>query len=63
MLAKGNKIKTELKEKLKPTIPVLSDPDVKNHLEELHWKFVIVTIDKGRISFAFIFKNTTFPND
>ena len=32
----------------------MSDPDVKEHLEELHQKIVIVTIDKGSIVFTFI---------
>ena len=40
---------TELKQKIKPkqAKPVLSDPDVKKHLKELHRKFVVVTIDKA----------------
>ena len=37
---KVNKIKP------KQTKPVPSNPDVKKHLEELHRKFVIITIDK-----------------
>ena len=46
----------ELKQKIKPkqTKPVLSDPDVKTKMEELHQKFVIVTIDKASNNFAFI---------
>ena len=50
---------TELKQKIKPrqAKPVLSDPDVKKHLEDLHRKFVIVTIDKASNNFAFIFRN------
>ena len=46
---------TELQQKIKPkqTKPVLSDRDVKKHLQELHRKFV-VTIDKTSNNFAFI---------
>ena len=35
---------------------VLSDPDVKKHLEELHRKFAIVTIYKASSNFACIFR-------
>ena len=47
---------TKFKENLKPkqTKPVLSDPDIKNHLEELRGKFVTVTIDKTSNKFVFI---------
>ena len=47
---------TELKQKIKPKQikPVLSDPDVKMQLEELHQKFVIVTIDKPSSNSSFI---------
>ena len=47
---------TEFKQKnnFKQRKPVLSDPDVKKHLEELHWKFVIVTMDKVSNNSAFI---------
>ena len=46
----------EIKQKIKPkqSKPVLSDPDVKKCLEELHRKFVIVTIDRSSNSFRFI---------
>ena len=49
----------ELKQKTKPkqTKPVLSDPDVKTKMEELHQKFVIVTIDKASNNFAFMCRN------
>ena len=40
--------------KSKQINPVLSDPDVKKHLEELNRKFVIPTIDKASNNFAFI---------
>ena len=33
---------------------LMSEPDVKKHLEELHQKFVIVTINKASNNFAFI---------
>ena len=42
------------KVKPKPTIPVLICPDVKMHVEKLHWKFFIVTIDKASDNFVFI---------
>ena len=47
---------TELRHKLKPkqTKLVLSDPDVKKHLKELHRKFVIFIIDKAANNFGFI---------
>ena len=47
---------TEIKQKIKnkQTKPVLSDPDVKNYLEELDQKFVIVITDKTSNNFAFI---------
>ena len=53
----GKKI-TELKQKIKPkqTKPVLSDPDVKKQQEELHRKFVNITIYKASNYFAFISK-------
>ena len=40
---------TELKQKIKPKQikPVLSDPDVKKHQEELHQKSVSVPINKA----------------
>ena len=47
-----NKFKQKVKPK--PTIPVLIYSDVKMHLEKLHWKFVIVTIDKASDNFGFI---------
>ena len=49
VIAKVKEKITELKQKMKPkqTKPVLSDPDLKKHLEVLHRKFVIVTIDKA----------------
>ena len=44
-----------MKEKIhKQTKPVLTNTDVKQYQEELHEKFVIVTIDKASNSFAFI---------
>ena len=47
---------TVLTQKIKPkqTKLVLCHPDVQKHLEELHRKFVIVTIDKESNNFAFI---------
>ena len=46
----------KLKQKINPkqTKPVLSNPDVKNHPEELHWNFVIAIIDKVAINFGFV---------
>ena len=46
----------ELKQKVKPkqANPVLSDQDVKRHLEKLYPKFAIVTIDKASNNFTFI---------
>ena len=35
---------------------MLSDPDVKKHLEEFHQKIVIITIDKASNNFLFIFR-------
>ena len=49
-----NKTKFRQKTKRKQSKPVLSDPDVKKHLKELHEKLVIVTIDKASNSFALI---------
>ena len=40
--------------KSKQTTPVMSDPDVKKHVEELPRKFAFVTIGKVSNSFAFI---------
>ena len=37
----------------KQTKPVMSDPGVKKLLEELHQKFVVITIDKASNNFAF----------
>ena len=56
LLAKVIEKTTELRQKIKPkqTELVLSDPDVKKHLEGLHVQFVIVTIDKASNNFAFI---------
>ena len=36
------------------TTKIISDPHVKKHTEELHQKFVIVTINKASNNFAFI---------
>ena len=49
---------TELKQKIKPkqAKPVLSNPDVTKHLEELYPKFTIVTFDKASSNFAFIYR-------
>ena len=49
---------TELKQKIKPkqTERVMSDPDVKKHLEKLHQKFVFVTINKTSNNFAFMWR-------
>ena len=58
VLAKVNEKITEIQQKIKPkqTKPVLSDPDAKKHLEELHRKFVTVTIDKAYNNFVFIYR-------
>ena len=47
---------TELKQKIKPkqTERVMSDSDVKKHLEKLHQKFFFVTIIKTSNNFAFM---------
>ena len=49
VLAKVKEKITELKQKVKPkqTKLVLSDSDVKKQPDELHRKFVIVTVDKA----------------
>ena len=54
---------TELKQiiKHKQTKLVLRNPYVKKHLEELHRKFVIVTIDKASNNFAFICRKYYIP--
>ena len=44
----------KLKIKLKQTKPVMSDPDVKKNLEELHQKIFIITIDKVSKNLAFL---------
>ena len=53
----NEKTATELKQTIKPkeTKPLLSDPDVKKHLEGLYQKFVIVTIYKASNYFIFIY--------
>ena len=43
--------------KVQQTNPVLSDPEVKSYLENLHRRFVIVPIDKASNNFAFICKS------
>ena len=55
-VSRGERKTTILKEKirLKQLKPILSDPDVKKHLEELHRQFFIVTIDKASNNFAVI---------
>ena len=62
VLAKVKEKITKLKQKIKPkqAKPVLSDPDVKKHLEELHRKFVLVTIDKASNNFTLYLENTGF---
>ena len=50
------KIRIKRKIKHKQTKPVLCDPDVKKHLEELHRKFAFVTIDKASNNFAFTYR-------
>ena len=54
----------DLKQKIKPKQikPVLSDPDVKKLLEELHRKFVIVTIRKASKNFEFYVESTILTN-
>ena len=49
VLAKVKEKITELKQKVKPkqTKLVLSDSDVKKQPDELHRKFVIVSVDKA----------------
>ena len=56
VLAKVKEKLTELKLKikLKQTKPVMSDPDVKKNLEELHQKNFIITIDKVSKNLAFL---------
>ena len=56
LLAKMKGKITELKQKIKSkqTKLVLSDPDVKKHLEKLHRNFVTANIDKVSNNFAFI---------
>ena len=39
----------------------MSDPDAKKNLEELHRKFVIVTIHKASNNFAFICRKYYIP--
>ena len=51
---KGKITKIKQKIKAKQIKPVLSAPDVKKHQEELHRKFLIVTIDKASSNFLFI---------
>ena len=41
--------------------PVLSDPDVKKHLEELHWKFAIVMFIKHQAILDLSLENIIFP--
>ena len=56
VLARVKEKITEFKQKIKPkqTKPVLGDPDVKNYLEELHQKLVIVTSDKASNNYEFL---------
>ena len=50
------------KVKPKETKPVLSDPDVKKHLEELHQKFVFITVNKNQIILHLYVESTSFPS-
>ena len=55
VLAKAKETITGLKQKkTKQAKLILTDPDVKKHLEEVCEKFAIVTIDKASSNFAFI---------
>ena len=40
----------------------MSDPNVESHLEYLHQKCVIFTIEKDSNNFAFIYRKKTFQN-
>ena len=39
----------------------MCNPDVKKHLEDLHWKFAFVTIDKASMIFPFICRKYYVP--
>ena len=60
----GEKRFQNLNHKIKPkqTKPVLSEPDVKKHLEKLHRKFVIAAIHNTSNNYAFYVQNSTLPN-
>ena len=53
--SKGERKNSNLNNKIEPkqTNPVLSNPDVKKHLEKLLRIFVIVTTDEASKNFAF----------
>ena len=65
ILAKMKEKITDNKQKikLKQVKPVLSDPDVKKHQEELHRKIVIVTSIKYQTILHLYVENTTFLNN
>ena len=58
---KNNKL-IEVRHKIKPKTTKVSDPDVKKHLEELHPKIVIATINKDQRVWHLNVVNTTVPN-
>ena len=64
LLAKVKKEATVFKQKIKPkhTKLALSNPNIKKYLEELHLKFVIVTIDKASSNLAFICRKYYISN-
>ena len=64
VLAKVKEKITEPKQKIKPkqTKPVLSNQDVKKHLEKLYRKFLLLPLIKHEIILNLYVENATFPN-